>query len=394
MAKLCYNRTVEGLLMNLKPYKKYFVIITYAMILAFVLFHIKSIVHFFGNLFGILTPVWIGVALAFTLNVPMSIIEKEVFGRSSKGIRVFSLLSAITMVFFVFIILFVWVIPDFIDSATYLVGQLPTMMTSLNNFLLNTFRNTELSEYIKNFSGNSEVANLLSTVFSSLVTNFSSMLSNFVTFVVDLVTGIIIAVYFLFEKERILSVLNSFVDKIFDKKMNRSVHEVLSLANKSFHDFITYQCLECLILGVLMFISFVIFQFPYALTIAFLTAVTAIVPIFGATIACVIGAILIGTTSIQQAILFVVVFQVVQQIENNFIYPRVVGGHVGLPPVVTIIAILVGGKLAGFLGMILCIPITAIGYSLFITKVSHEDAEIELQVEKKKTKNARTAKKA
>lgn len=358
----------EGYHMKLSAYKKYFIIITYTMILAFILLHIKSIVGFLGNLFGILTPVWIGVALAFTLNVPMSIIEKEVFGRTSKGIRIFSLCSAITIVLFIFIILFVWVIPDFIDSATYLVGQIPNLMNSLNNFLLQTFRNTELSTYIKNFSGTSEVANLLSTIFSSLVTNFSSLLSNFVTFVVDAVTGIIIAVYFLFEKEKILGVLNGFIDRIFDKGMNKEVHKVLSLSNKSFHDFITYQCLECLILGVLMFVAFVLFRFPYALTIAFLTAVTAIVPIFGATIACIIGAILIGTASIKQAILFVIVFQVVQQIENNFIYPKVVGGHVGLPPVVTIIAILVGGKLAGFLGMILCIPITAIGYTLFMSK--------------------------
>lgn len=354
--------------MKLSAYKKYFIIITYTMILAFILFHIRSIVDFLGNIFEILTPVWIGVALAFTLNVPMSIIEKEVFGRSSKGIRVFSLLSAITLVLFIFIILFVWVIPDFIDSATYLVGQIPSLMTNLNDFLMNAFRNTELSSYIKNFSGTSDVANLVSTIFSSLVTNFSSFLSNFVTFVVDAVTGIIIAVYFLFEKEKILGVLNSLVDRIFDDELRDKVHSILSLSNKSFHDFITYQCLECLILGVLMFVTFVVFRFPYALTIAFLTAVTAIVPIFGATIACIIGAILIGTASIQQAILFVIVFQVIQQIEGNFIYPKVVGGHVGLPPVVTIIAILVGGKLAGFMGMLLCIPITAIGYSLFISK--------------------------
>lgn len=114
-----------------------------------------------------------------------------------------------------------------------------------------------------------------------------------------------------------------------------------------------------------MFISFVIFKFPYALTIAFLTTVTAVVPIFGATIACVIGAILIGTVSINQAVLFLIVFQVIQQIENNVIYPRVVGMHVGLPPVVTIIAILIGGKLAGFLGMLICIPLTSVIYSLF-----------------------------
>lgn len=373
--------------MKIESYKKYFILITYTMILAFVLLHIGSIVEFLGNFFALLSPVWIGVGLAFTLNVPMSIIEKEVFGTTSKGIRVFSLLSSITMVLFIFIILFVWVIPDFIESASYLVGQIPGMISGLNNFLLETFKNTNLSEYIKNFSGTSEITTLISSVFSSLVANFSSVLSNFVTFVIDLVTGIIIAVYFLFEKENIIAGLNSFVDKVFKKDIRRNVHEVASLANKSFHDFITYQCLECLILGVLMFVAFVIFRFPYALTIAFLTSVTAIIPIFGATVACVIGAILVGTTSIQQAVLFVIVFQVIQQIENNFIYPKVVGSHVGLPPVVTIIALLIGGKLAGFMGMILCIPITAICYSLFITKTRANEVKEKGVIPEKKSRS-------
>lgn len=126
-----------------------------------------------------------------------------------------------------------------------------------------------------------------------------------------------------------------------------------------------------------MFIAFVIFRFPYALTIAFLTAVTAIVPIFGATIACIIGAILIGTSSIEQAIVFLIVFQVIQQIENNIIYPRVVGKHVGLPPVLTIIALIVGGNIAGFIGMIICIPITSILLSLFWTKFKNESLKDE-----------------
>ena len=352
--------------MKLAAYKKYFIIITYTMLLGFILLHIQNILNFVLSVLNVLTPVWIGIGLAFTLNVPMSIIEKDVFGNSSSKLtRLLSLIISILFVLLIFIVLFVWIIPDFVDSASYLVGQIPNMMSDLNNFLQKAFQNTELSEYLKDFSGTSEVTNIVSNVFKALINNFSSVLTNFVTFIVDLVTGIIIAVYFLFEKERILSGIKNIMNKLFDKKIVKKIYEVFSLANKSFHDFITYQCLECLILGILMFISFVIFKFPYALTIAFLTTVTAVVPIFGATIACVIGAILIGTVSINQAVLFLIVFQVIQQIENNVIYPKVVGMHVGLPPVVTIIAILIGGKLAGFLGMLICIPLTSVIYSLF-----------------------------
>ena len=143
-----------------------------------------------------------------------------------------------------------------------------------------------------------------------------------------------------------------------------------------------------------MFLAFVAFGFPYSLTIAFLTGVTAIVPIFGATVACIIGAILIGTVSIKQAIIFLIVFQVIQQIENNFIYPRVVGKHVGLPPVITILALMVGGNLAGFVGMILCIPITSILLSLFWTKFKVEDLEdvIEDELKEKRQKAKRKPK--
>ncbi len=366
--------------MKENTYKKYIVLITYAMLLAFVIWHIKDIFGVIGRFFKILSPLWIGIALAFTLNVPMSIIEKEVFGHTNKKIRIVSLIFSILMILLLVIVLFAWVIPDFIDSATYLLGQVPELLENLNTFLIETFKNTELSEYLRNFTASTEVTGIISTVFGSIINNFTSILSNFATTVINLVTGIIIAVYFLLEKEHIISAFKSILEMIFPKKTVKKVYEVFALSNKSFHDFITYQCLECLILGVIMFVAFVICRFPYALTIAFLTAVTAIVPIFGATVACIIGAILIGTSSIEQAIVFLIVFQVIQQIENNIIYPRVVGKHVGLPPVITILALMIGGNIAGFMGMILCIPITSILLSLFWTKFKIVEDEENVEV--------------
>lgn len=357
--------------MKKDTYKKYILLITYTMALLFVLINVKDIIGILWSVIKILSPLWIGIALAFTLNVPMSIIEREIFGHTNKKVRVVSLILSILIIVLLVLILFVWVIPDFIDSSTYLLGQVPSMIESLNNFLLNTFKNTELAGYIKNFSDSKEIANLLSSAVTGIINNFTSILSNFVTFIINLATGIIIAVYFLLEKEHILKTIKEIIDKTFKKKTRKKLDEVFTLSNKSFHDFITYQCLECLILGVLMFIALVIFRFPYALTIAFLTTITAIVPIFGATIACIIGFILIGTVSIKQAIIFLIVFLIIQQIEGNIIYPKVVGKHVGLPPIVTIVAIIIGGKIAGFFGMLICIPLTSILYSLFWTKIKN-----------------------
>lgn len=371
--------------MKKDTFTKYILLITYTMGLALIMFNIKDIFLVIGKVLKILSPLWIGIALAFTLNVPMTIIEKELFGKTSKPTRIASVIMSIMIVVMLFTVLFVWVIPDFIDSATYLLGQIPLLLDSLNDMLLETFKNTELSEYLVNFSGSSELTGILGEMFKSLINNFSNVLSNLATLVVNLVTGIIIAVYFLLEKEHILNVIKNLAKKVFDTKILKKMAEVYELSNKSFHDFITYQCLECVILGTIMFIAFLIFRFPYALTIAFLTTITAIIPILGATIACVIGAILIGTVSIKQAIVFIIVFQVIQQIENNVIYPKVVGAHIGLPPVITIIALIVGGGLAGFMGMIICLPLTAILYSLFWTKVNEKAQKKE---PKKKIKEA------
>jgi len=359
----------------LKGYKKYFILITYTMLLGFMLLNIKDIINFISNTLTILSPLWIGIGLAFTLNVPMSILEREVFGKSNKKTRIISLILSIMIILCVVLVLFVWVIPDFIDSATYLLGQTPKMIEGFNNILVSTFKNTDLSSYLKNFTGSTEITAMISNIFKSLINNFSGILSNLATFLVNLFTGIIIAIYFLLEKEKIIKLLKELIEKIFDDKTEKKVNEVLTLSNKCFHDFITYQCLECLILGVMMFIIFVIFGFPYALTIAFLTAITAIIPVFGATIACVIGAILIGTASIKEAVIFVIVFLIVQQIEGNVIYPKVVGKHVGLPAIITIIAIIIGGKIGGFVGMLICIPITTIIYSLLCTNIKEKEEE-------------------
>lgn len=368
--------------MKENTYKKYILLITYTMLLAFVIWNIKDIFKVLSHILGILSPLWIGIGLAFTLNVPMSNIENRIFGHTNKKIRIVSLTLSIMIILLLIVVLFAWVIPDFISSASYLLGQIPSLLEKLNDLLIGAFKNTDLVDYLKNFSASTELTNVLSNVFHSLINNFTFILSNFATTVVNLITGIIIAVYFLLEKEHIIGALRDIMNRVFKKKQLKKMNEVFTIANRSFHDFITYQCLECLILGLIMFIAFVICRFPYALTIAFLTTITAIIPIFGATVACIIGTILIGTSSIEQAILFLIVFQIVQQIENNIIYPRVVGKHVGLPPVVTILAILIGGNIAGFMGMLLCIPITSILLSLFWLKFNGEqkiDKELTLK---------------
>ena len=149
-----------------------------------------------------------------------------------------------------------------------------------------------------------------------------------------------------------------------DKKKADKLMELGKLANKTFNSFISGQCVDAVVLGTIIFIVCSLFRFPYALIIAVLTTITALIPILGAMIAMVIGAILIATINPFQALLFIAIFLVVQQIEGNFIYPHVVGNSVGLPSIWVLVAVSVGGSLMGLAGMLIFIPLTAVVYTM------------------------------
>ena len=137
---------------------------------------------------------------------------------------------------------------------------------------------------------------------------------------------------------------------------------------------------RCNYLGLILFVVLSIFKFPYTLLISVLTTVTALIPIFGALIAMVIGAILIGISSPLDALIFIVIFQIVQQIEGNFIYPRVVGKGVGLSPLWTLLAITVGGSLFGVIGMLIGLPLESIDYAIFRNNVNERIKKKEVSI--------------
>jgi len=346
-------------------YKKYICLITYGLILLFALLNLNKILSHIWNFIIVLKPLWYGIALAFVLNIPMTFFENKLFGSHEKLYRATSLIISIMFLVFILMILFMWVIPDFVESITFLLGQTPKIMHNINDILVTTFSNTDLSSYVDNLNNSNEITGFISSIFKGIVSNFSSSLSNLAGLLVNLITGFIIAIYLLLEKEFILGKCKLVLYKIFDDDTIKNIKYVYGLSYKAFHDFVSYQCLECVILATIMFIAYIIFGFPYALTIAFLTGVTAVIPIFGATIACVIGAILIGTVSLEKMVIFIIVFQVIQQIENNLIYPHVVGKNVGLPPILTLIAIIIGGKCMGLFGVLICVPLTSIINTLF-----------------------------
>ena len=342
--------------MTKATYRKYLSLITYTLVLLFIFLNLGGIFSSFWNAVLVLKPLWYGIALAFVLNIPMTFFENNLFYSHKKFYRALALIISIMILVFILTILFVWVIPDFVESLTFLLGQTPRIMNNINDILVGMFSNTDLSSYVNNLNSSNEITGFITSAAKSIITNFYASLSNLAGLLVNLITGFIIAIYLLLEKEFIIGKCKHVICKIFDDDTENKIKYVYHLSYKAFHDFVSYQCIESFILASIMFIAFLIFGFPYALTIAFLTGVTAIVPIFGATIACFIGAILVGTVSLEKMVIFVIVFQVIQQIENNLIYPHVVGKNVGLPPILTLIAIIVGGKCLGLFGVLICVP--------------------------------------
>ena len=163
--------------------------------------------------------------------------------------------------------------------------------------------------------------------------------------------------------------------RLSNKKTYEKIVNVFRLSNITFSNFVKVQVLEAFILGFLCFLGMVILRIPYAATISVLVGFTALIPIFGAFIGCIVGAFLIFMVSPLQSVIFIIFFLILQQIEGNFIYPRVVGGKIGLPSIWVLVAVTLGGSIGGIFGMILGVPIVSVVYSLLRTYVNEEKVE-------------------
>ena len=181
----------------------------------------------------------------------------------------------------------------------------------------------------------------------------------------------VFAIYMIAQKETLSRQINKVMKAYLKPKTINKINTVGTLANKTFSNFVTGQCLEALIFGSLVFVGMLIFRFPYASTIGVLLGFTALIPIFGAFIGTAIGFILIMMVSPVKAILFVVFIIVLQQIEGNLIYPRVVGKSIGLPGMWVLLSVTVGGSIGGILGMLIATPLCSLLYALF-TKVVND----------------------
>jgi len=357
-----------------KTRKDIIIIISYIALVIFALVNFSKIIAFLGKVISIFSPFLLGIILAFVLNVLNNFIEKKIFGKIkpskiwNKIKRPLCITLSLILVFLTIFFVMNLLIPQLKNSASLFTDTLPAykedIIGILNKFDVDESTVNKVGEYLDNFG----------KVITDYIKGNSKDVTEVATSVINIISkGIItlvFAIYMIAQKETLSRQINKVMKAYLKPKTINKINTVGTLANKTFSNFVTGQCLEALIFGSLVFVGMLIFRFPYASTIGVLLGFTALIPIFGAFIGTAIGFILIMMVSPVKAILFVVFIIVLQQIEGNLIYPRVVGKSIGLPGMWVLLSVTVGGSIGGILGMLIATPLCSLLYALFTKMVN------------------------
>jgi len=355
-----------------KKLKQHFLIAAFAVILFAALMNLGAVVNFAKNLVLLILPVVVGFLLAFVLNVPMRGFEnllnkaarKLKMRERAKLRRLTAIILTLLSVLLIVVLVCTMIIPELVSSFISLYGLViekwPEWASKLGEYNINT---ELITQWIESLNIGELVQKLTSgagSIISSAVTIVSATVSGIATAGIS----IILSIYVLLSKDDLAHYANKFALAFFKPKAHFYAKHVCMLTSTTYSKFLSGQCVEACILGCLIFIAMSIFGVPYASIIGVLTAVLAFVPYVGALAACLIGAILVLMANPAKVIVCVIVYIVVQFIENQFIYPNVVGTSVGIKPIWTLIAVIIGGKLLGLFGMIFFIPLFAVLISL------------------------------
>ena len=331
--------------------KRLMQIIAFGILLYCGMEHFDVVIGAVDFVLGIVMPFLVGGAIAFVINVPMKSIERHLFaknGKLAKWRRPVAYLLTLALVIGIITLALVVVIPELGNTISMIVQQVPVAVKAVQKWL------TDLPD---SYPALAPAAGVV----SSGVGIFSGIVSGVVTFVI----AFTFSIYVLFQKERLARQAKQILYAVFPEKATEKILSVAALSNQVFSSFLSGQCVEAVILGTLFVITMSILGMPYAMLTGIVIAITALIPIFGAFIGCVIGMLLIVMVDPVQAVWFLVLFLVLQQIEGNLIYPHVVGSSVGLPSIWVLVAVTVGGNMFGILGILVFIPLCSVLYALF-----------------------------
>lgn len=368
--------------MNKENMRKIRWLIAFAVLLYLGIQNLAVVLKYVKLLWGLLLPFVLGGAMAFVLNVPMSFIERHLFGKvreknnkagkaASKLARPVSLVLSIVFVILLILIVVLVVAPELGTTLVSVVKKVEEDIPLAQKWITDTFNGD--SEIVKWASAiEIDPQKILDSIVSVLKNGADNLVSSTITVTMGIVSmavnfaiGFVFACYVLLQKEKLGKQVLKATYAILPVKVVEYQSHVCTLASKIFASFITGQCIEAVILGSMFFVTMTIGRFPYAMLIGVLISFTALIPVFGGIIGCWVGFFLILMVSPLKAFMFLGLFVILQQIEGNLIYPHVVGNSVGLPAIWVLVAVTLGGNLMGIVGMLIFIPLVSVLYTLF-----------------------------
>ena len=333
------------------------------------------IVSWMDNFFGIIFPLVLGCLVAYVLNIIMKFLEKNWFPDSPKPLlqrtrRGVCLFISIFLIIGAFLLIIRIVVPELMDAFAVIGDEIPVYFEKIQSWIV---KNGEMFPTISESIGKMRIdwQELFQKIVSYATSGVTSMLNSAVIFVtrflgsvVNISIAIIFAVYILLNKEK-LKAQAVTLEKVYLKpSMLHQINKVVYTAHSCFTSFISGQCVEAVILGILCTVGMLIFRFPYAPMVGTFIGATALIPMVGAYIGAVVGAFMIFTVSPIKALGFIIFIVVLQQLEGNLIYPKVVGASIGLPGMWVLTAVTIGGGLGGIPGMLIGVPLAATIYRL------------------------------
>ena len=351
----------------------YFIILLALLILC--IKYSDSILGFAGFLWSLVTPLILGCVIAYILNILVTRIESlPCFSREDtllgKVRRPISILGSLAVIIAIGVLVILIVIPQLVQAIGVIAKEIPTVVSEISVWLSSFDKDwPQLQKFLESLNVNwpqilqkaaSYLTNGLSSVFSSTMYIVSTISSIAVTAVVAL----IFSIYILSGREKLFHQFQTLASTYLNEKFYKGMCVVLKTAHDTFTRFIVGQCTEAVILGTLCTIGMLFFRFPYATMIGTLIGATALLPVVGAYLGAAVGAFMIFTIDPLKALGFLIFIAILQQLEGNLIYPRVVGSSVGLPGIWVLAAVTVGGGLGGIIGMLLAVPVTATLYKL------------------------------
>lgn len=352
--------------LNRLTLKHALLLITYTVALIWVILHMHEVVDVINMIIGMMKPFIYGIMMAFIFNIPLKFFLNKFPDSLKQWKKPLAVLCSIVVVFGILIFIILIVVPVLVESIANLVATLPVYfedtMRAINKMVQNGTIPKEVLDSIGQYA--EQIQNSILNALKNIVPQIISMASGFASGLANLGIAFVIAVYLTISKDKLISQLKKFLYAFTSTRVNRFLLKVGKLTNVTFSNFVAGQLVEAVIIGVLCYIGCLIFRFPYAPILSVVIGCTNVIPYFGPFLGTGFGAFLVALVNPLQAVFFIIFGSVLQQIESNLIYPRVVGTTVGLSGLWVLFAITIGGGLFKLPGMILGLPVFSVIYTL------------------------------